>query len=343
MHLDDFDFYLPAELIAQNALPAREASRMLTLDRRLESFSDNIFSGLPELLRGDDIIVLNNTRVFPARLYGMTDTGASVEVFLVQALSANRWETLARPAKRLSPGKYIDLGGGLSGKVIDRTGEGRVVVEFTGDRDLDSLIDKVGTTPLPPYIKRERTAVDSDRERYQTVYAKNRGSIAAPTAGLHFTEDILDDLRSKGIDIVELTLHVGYGTFEPVRTAELSHHTVSSEEYEISEESCDLLNSALADGRRIIAVGTTSTRALESNINDFGRFHAGHHVAGLTIRPGYRFRAVSGLLTNFHLPRSSLLVLTATFGGHALIMDAYRHAVANKYRFYSYGDCMLIL
>jgi len=214
-------------------------------------------------------------------------------------------------------------------------------VRFHSDGDLDELIDEVGQTPLPPYIKRGDGA-DCDRERYQTVYAKERGAIAAPTAGLHFTPEVLTAVSGAGAETAEITLHVGYGTFEPVRVEDLSQHSVMSERYSIDEGTAERLNAAKLEGRRIVAIGTTTTRALESNIAQFGAFEAGRHTAGLTITPGYKFRAVDALLTNFHLPKSSLLVLTSTFGGHELIMRAYRHAVAERYRFYSYGDCMLI-
>jgi len=240
-------------------------------------------------------------------------------------------------------GKVISFGERLTAEVIDKTEDGRVMVRFDSRGPFFDVLDEIGKTPLPPYIKRESNAADTDRDRYQTVFAKKRGAIAAPTAGLHFTPAVLEGLRSAGVAVAEVTLHVGYGTFEPVRVEDLSEHRVSDESYVISDAAAELLNAARSAGRRIVAVGTTTTRALESNVRTFGRFTAGEHSAGLTITPGYRFEAIDALLTNFHLPRSSLLVLTSTFGGRELIMKAYRHAVAARYRFYSYGDCMLIV
>lgn len=340
--LRDFDFELPPDQIANEALPVRSASRMLAVNRTANSFDDAVFTKLPDFLRSGDLLVLNNTRVFPARLFGKTDTGARIEIFLVQDMGAATWSALARPARRLATGKVIRFDDGLSAKVIEKLPDGMIVIGFESAGDLDEAIDRLGRTPLPPYIKRERESPDIDRERYQTVFARERGAIAAPTAGLHFTPEVLAELRNSGVEIAEITLHVGYGTFEPVRTDDLSQHRVSPERFSISAETADQLETARAEKRRVIAVGTTTTRTLEFVMGTHGRFQAGTGLADLTILPGYAFRAVDGLLTNFHLPKSSLLVLVSTFGGHALIMRAYRHAVTAGYRFYSYGDCMLI-
>jgi len=342
MHISEFDYELPAELIAQEPLAERAGSRMLVVDRAVGSFTDSHFVELPELLRTGDVIVLNNTRVFPARLFGRSETGANVEIFLVKRNENDMWEALARPARRLRAGKRIVFGERLSAEIVDKSEDGKVLVRFEVDGDLFEVLDEVGKTPLPPYIKREAAVIDADRERYQTVFAKNRGAIAAPTAGLHFTPEILKSIEDSGVTIAEITLHVGYGTFEPVRVDDLIGHSVSAESYEISEQTAEALTAAKTDGRRIIAIGTTTTRALETTMAKFDTFVAGSHTADLTITPGYKFKAIDALLTNFHLPKSSLLVLTSTFGGHELIMDAYRHAVAEKYRFYSYGDCMLV-
>lgn len=339
--ISEFDFELPDQLIAQAALDDRAASRMLVVDRARGEFADRRFREVGEFLREGDVLVLNNTRVFPARLFGRTATGASVEVFLVRDCGDGVWETLARPARRLAAGKQIIFDDGLTGEVVEKREDGRVLVRFDGD--VLEAAERIGRTPLPPYIKRDADAIDVDRERYQTVYARERGSIAAPTAGLHFTPEVLDNIRDKGVTVAEVTLHVGYGTFEPVRVEELSEHAVSPEVYEIDAATTELLNAAKTDGRRIVAVGTTTTRALETNVARCGRFTEGVHTADLTIVPGHAFRAVDALLTNFHLPQSSLLVLVSTFGGHELIMRAYQHAVAAKYRFYSYGDCMMIV
>jgi S-adenosylmethionine:tRNA ribosyltransferase-isomerase len=342
MLLSDFDYNLPEDLIAQQPADRREGSKMLCVDRQTASFSDHSFADLPSFLQPDDLLVLNNTKVFPARLHGKTETGAVVETFLIQEIEPYVWTALARPAKRLRPNKKIIFSDLLTAELIEKHDDGKVTLRFTADGDLMEIVESLGKTPLPPYIKREKTAIDDDRERYQTVYAKNRGAIAAPTAGLHFTPEVLEEIQTKGVEIAEITLHVGYGTFEPVRVDDLAKHTVLPERYEIDPPTADLLNDAKAKGRRIVAIGTTTTRALESNINEFELFAAGKHTAAITITPGYHFLAVDALLTNFHLPKSSLLVLTSVFGGHQLIMDAYRHAVANSYRFYSYGDCMLI-
>ncbi len=343
MLISEFDYDLPAELIAQEPLKERAGSRMLVVDRVADLFGDKQFIDLPLMLGKGDVLVLNNTRVFPARLFGRLETGANVEIFLVRQNEAGVWEALARPARRLHPGKRIIFGSKLTAEVVERSADGKVCVRFETDGNFDEILDEIGKTPLPPYIKREADAIDIDRERYQTVFAKDRGAIAAPTAGLHFTLEILQTIQNIGVIVAEITLHVGYGTFEPVRVDDLTSHTVSSETYGINEESAEILTAAKTDGKRIVAVGTTTTRALETNLSKYGSFAAGSHSADLTITPGYKFKAVDALLTNFHLPRSSLLVLTSTFGGHELIMRAYRHAVAAKYRFYSYGDCMLIV
>ena len=343
MLISDFNYDLPDELIAQEPMAERDASRMLVVDRADGSISDGRFIDLASHLRKDDVLVLNNTKVFPARLFGRTETAANVEIFLVKNIGGNIWEVLARPAKRLKIGKSIEFSSELTANVLERTHDGKVIVQFEADGDLNTLIDALGKTPLPPYIKRAMPDVDADRERYQTVYAKSRGAIAAPTAGLHFRPGTLKAITEKGVTVAEITLHVGYGTFEPVRVDDVSEHNVLPEQYEIDASTAEFLNRAKHDGRRIVAVGTTTTRALESNFAKFGRFAEDSHLANLTITPGYTFRVVDALLTNFHLPKSSLLILTSVFGGHELIMDAYRYAVAAKYRFYSYGDCMLIV
>jgi S-adenosylmethionine:tRNA ribosyltransferase-isomerase len=341
MRIDEFDYELPDGLIAQDPLERRDSSKMLVVDRATGSFADRRFTDLPGEMLSGDLLVVNNTKVFPARLYGRTETGAGVEIFLVQEIGAGGWRVLAKPGRRLRPGKRIVFSDELAAVVLDKNDAGEVAIEFECEKPLDELIDQLGQTPLPPYIKREK-GIDTDRERYQTVYAEKRGAIAAPTAGLHFTPEVMDAIRGKGVEVVEITLHVGYGTFEPVRTDDLSQHSVLAERYEISEEAVHSLEKAKADSRRVVAIGTTTARALESNITTFETFTAGRHTASLTITPGYKFQAVDALLTNFHLPKSSLLVLTSTFGGHELIMRAYRHAVASGYRFYSYGDCMFI-
>jgi S-adenosylmethionine:tRNA ribosyltransferase-isomerase len=343
MQLSDFDYELPPDLIAQEPLEDRSGSRMLIVDRTEKTYEDSSFTLLPGCLSRGDVLVLNNTKVFPARLLGKTDTGANVEIFLVRELESGTWEALVRPARRLKPGKKVYFGGILTAEIAEQSVAGMARVIFDAADDFDQKINLVGRTPLPPYIKRERESDDRDRARYQTVFARERGAIAAPTAGLHFTPRIFEAVREAGGEICEITLHVGYGTFEPVRAADIAYHAVQPEVYEINERTADLLNSARSEGRRIIAVGTTSTRTLENAMSVHGEFVAERSSAELTITPGYRFKAIAGLLTNFHLPRSSLLILASTFAGHELIMKAYRHAVGERYRFYSYGDCMLIL
>ena len=342
MLISDFAYELPEELIAQEPLATRENSKMLVVNRAQKEWQDKHFYNFLEFLKKDDVIVLNNTKVFPARLLGISETGGKIELFLVRGIEKQVWETLARPARRLKPGKKVFFGENLTAQLVEKTEDGRCIVKFEANGDFESVLDEVGQTPLPPYIKREKTAIDKDRERYQTVFAQKRGAIAAPTAGLHFTSEILEEIKSVGIEVAEITLHVGYGTFEPVRVEDLSEHKVLPERYEISEETAQIINKAKAESRRIIAIGTTTTRTLESAIDANNKVKAGKDFASLTITPNYKFKIIGGLLTNFHLPQSSLLVLTSTFGGHELIMKAYNHAVREKYRFYSYGDCMFI-
>lgn len=343
MHISNYDYFLPDELIAQKPLEKRQDSRMLAIDRRKNTWEDKSFYELPDFLQAGDVLVLNNTKVFPARLFGKSETGAKIEIFLVKEIGQQIWEALARPAKRLKIGKKISFSEKLTAEVVEKTEEGRTLIKFEARGDFNELLDAIGKTPLPPYIKRTDENFDKDRERYQTVFAKNRGAIAAPTAGLHFTPEIIEKIKKTGAIIAEITLHVGYGTFEPVRVSDLSEHKVLPENYEISKETAEILNLAKTEKRRILAVGTTTTRTLEATITKNKEFIAEKSSAELTITPEYEFKAINGLLTNFHLPQSSLLVLVSTFGGYEFIMNAYRHAVAQNYRFYSYGDCMLIL
>ncbi len=346
--ISEFDYELPEELIAQQPLAARDAARMLVLDRAQAAWRDSVFSALPAELGADDVLVVNNTRVFPARLVGeRVPTGGRVELFLIAERAPLVWDALARPARRLQTGAQISFGGGrLRAEVLETHAAGRRIVRFACTEDFHTLLDELGQTPLPPYIKRAAEAAaqaSADRERYQTIYARTRGAIAAPTAGLHFTPHVLAELRARGVRIVELTLHVGYGTFAPVRVADLSGHAVAPERYEIEAGAAATLNEARAQGRRIIAVGTTTVRALEAAASADGFIRAGAREARLTITPGYECKVVNALVTNFHLPRSSLLVLVAAFAGRDLTLAAYAHAVAARYRFYSYGDCMLIV
>jgi S-adenosylmethionine:tRNA ribosyltransferase-isomerase len=346
MNISEFDYQLPEELIAQHPLPERDASRMLIVDRASQSWEDSTFRTFPARMNEGDVLVLNNTRVFAARLQGQRDpTGGAVELLLLRELRPNIWETLSRPAKRLPTGAAIRFGAGeLSAKVVDAAANGVRVIEFKSENDaLDRVIDEIGEPPLPPYIKRAASLTREDSERYQTIYAHERGAIAAPTAGLHFTRTVLDAVRARGVTVAEITLHVGYGTFEPVRVANVFQHQVLPEWFSIDEKAAGAINEARARGGRIIAVGTTTTRGLESAVDEDGTIAPQSALANLTIVPGYTFRAVDALLTNFHLPQSSLLLLVAAFAGRDFILNAYRQAVLERYRFYSYGDCMFVI
>ena len=349
--LAPYDFDLPPEQVAQEPAAERAASRLLVISRAAPAdtaWTDRRFSDLPALLQPGDLLVVNDTRVFPARLVGRRETGGKGELFLVQPLGDGRWEALARPARKLPVGATVVFGEDetapvLTATVVEERPEGRRVVAFESALALEDAIDQVGRVPLPPYIRRDGAPTPTDADRYQTVYARERGAVAAPTAGLHFTPGLLAELEAKGVERAALTLHVGYGTFEPVRAESLDEHQVLPERASLSAATAAAVNQAKADGRRVIAVGTTTTRALESAADERGLVQPGPFVAGRTVVPGYRFRCVDGLITNFHLPRSSLLVLVGTFAGRERVMAAYRHAVRSGYRFYSYGDAMLIV
>jgi S-adenosylmethionine:tRNA ribosyltransferase-isomerase len=351
--ITDFDYELPEELIAQRPAAERDASRMLVLDRAEATWQDRRFYDLPSELTDRDVLVLNNTRVFPARLIGRREpSGGHVEIFLIGERPSTDepqvWDALARPARRLSTGQRITFGDGrLRAEVVGAHAGGRRTVRFECDGDFRALVEEFGRMPLPPYIKRaqleEGGEAARDRERYQTVYAGPGGAVAAPTAGLHFTPRVLESLRARGVTVVELTLHVGYGTFAPVRVDDLSRHAVEPERYEIATEAAEVLNDARASARRVVATGTTTVRALEAATDERGAVRAGAGLASLTITPGYRFKTVGAMLTNFHLPRSSLLVLVCAFAGRELTLSAYQYAARARYRFYSYGDCMFIV
>jgi S-adenosylmethionine:tRNA ribosyltransferase-isomerase len=345
--LSDFDFELPAELIAQEPPSVRGDSRLLVLDRRGGEIAHSAFARLPDLLRPGDLIVVNDTRVFPARLIGRREPGGgAVECLLVKPLAGNLWDALMHPGQKLRTGARVVFGDGaerLVGEVLAEHFHGRRTIRLSseGETAIDALIDRLGHVPLPPYIKRDDRP--SDRERYQTVYARERGSIAAPTAGLHFTDTILTALAARGIERLALTLHVGYGTFKPIRTSDVEAHVVDPEPVVVSDAAAAALTRAVQAGRRIVAVGTTTVRALESlRITDEGCVESLAGETDLFIRPEHRFRLVGAMITNFHLPRSSLLVLVSAFAGRERVVAAYREAIARGYRFYSYGDAMLI-
>ena len=344
MQLSDFDYDLPEELIAQTPLAERDASRMLVVDRKTQAWRDSSFRDFPLQLKPDDVVVVNNSRVIPARLIGQRQgSGGRVEIFLVRETAPQVWQTLVRPSARLRRGTRVTFGNQqLEAEFLDDPGSELRNVRFESQEPFEKVLSRVGSTPLPPYIKRPDGVSLADDERYQTIYSKQRGAIAAPTAGLHFTPELLARLQHTN-QLVEITLHVGYGTFEPVRVDDVSDHQVSSERYEISTAAAQRINSTRDKGGRVIAVGTTTTRALESAATKDGYVVAGTGEASLTIKPGYSFQVVDAMLTNFHLPRSSLLILVSVFAGRDLILKAYNHAVSQRYRFYSYGDCMLIL
>jgi len=360
VQVSEFNFYLPKELIAQEPLPDRSGSRMLHLTRASGALSDLSFSDLPNLLRPDDLLVINNTRVFPARLFGRrSGTRAQplspfnpasrdflhgrVEVLLSKQVSAetNEWECLVRPGRKIGVGERLFFGENdeLRAEVVDRGTFGERRLRFDPVMEFFSVVERLGHVPLPPYIGRDD--ISADRERYQTVYAQERGSVAAPTAGLHFTPEILQRIRGRGIQIAEITLHVGLGTFQPVRVERVEDHKLHSERYQISSQAAKTINGARTAARRIVAVGTTTVRALE-HASLTGTISAGGGEANIFIYPGYQFRSVGALLTNFHLPQSSLLMLVSAFAGKEQTLEAYRHAIEERYRFYSYGDCMFI-
>ena len=340
MKTEDFDYYLPEELIAQKPLLKRDASRMMVLDRKSGRVTHDIFHNIINYLSKDDVLVLNDTKVLPARIIGeKEDTKAVIELLLLKNIEKDKWEVLAKPAKRIKEGTIISFGNGLlKAKCLTLGEEGVRVVEFLYKGIFYEILDKLGTMPLPPYIKEKL----NDKDRYQTVYAKNIGSVAAPTAGLHFTNEILDKIKEKGIKICYITLHVGLGTFRPVSVDDIKEHKMHSEFYQMSKEVADTLNKAKANNQRIISVGTTSTRTLETIMSKYGSFVETSGWTDIFIYPGYKFKAIDGLITNFHLPKSTLIMLVSAFAKREIILSAYEEAVKNKYRFFSFGDCMFI-
>lgn len=360
MLVSEFNYHLPADLIAQEPLPDRAASRLLHLQRSSGSILDRCFRDFPELLRPDDLVVFNNTRVFPARLYGRRSGARAqpvsarnpasreflkgrVEVLLTRQISEqpNEWECLVHPGRKIGMAERLFFGENdeLQAEVVGRGTFGERRIRFQPVKDFFGWIEQFGHVPLPPYI--DRADRPADRDRYQTVYARERGSVAAPTAGLHFAPAILKRLVQRGIETVEVTLHVGLGTFQPVRVERVEDHRLHRESYVISEEAAGRINRALDAGRRVVAIGTTTVRTLEDAAAR-GRLESGRREADIFIYPGYRFRVIGALLTNFHLPQSTLLMLVCAFGGKETVMRAYQHAVGEKYRFYSYGDCMFV-
>ena len=341
MNTADFDFHLPEELIAQTPLEKRDASRLLVVDRSSGEFSDQHFDSIIDQLQPGDALVMNNTRVLPARLYGeKPGTGGHVELLLLKNTEGDQWEVLAKPAKRLKVGAQVSFGDGrLTATIVEELEHGGRIVRFDYQGIFLEVLESLGEMPLPPYIHEKLT----DRERYQTVYAKENGSAAAPTAGLHFTKELLAQIEAKGVKLVYLTLHVGLGTFRPVSVDNLEEHEMHSEFYTLSEEAAATLREVKANGHRFIAVGTTSIRTLETIGNKFqGDIQADSGWTNIFIKPGYQWQIVDAFSTNFHLPKSTLVMLVSAFAGRDLTLKAYEHAIAERYRFFSFGDAMFI-
>lgn len=342
MKLEEFDFYLPEELIAQTPLIKRDTSKLLTINRKENTYEHKVFSDIIDYFNPGDTLVLNNTRVMPARLYGQKkDTGAAIEVLLLKNKEHNMWECLVKPAKRIKVGSIVSFGDGIMEaecvKVLD---DGFRYFEFKYEGIFQERLDELGTMPLPPYIKERLT----DKERYQTVYSKEVGSSAAPTAGLHFTNELLDKIKQKGVNIVYLTLHVGLGTFRPVSVENIEDHDMHSEYYTLDEETANVINETKKNGGRVFSVGTTSTRTLETIARDNdGEIVPASGWTNIFIYPGFEFKCVDGLITNFHLPKSSLIMLVSAFYNREKVLELYKIAVENKYRFFSFGDAMIII
>jgi S-adenosylmethionine:tRNA ribosyltransferase-isomerase len=345
LSLSEFDYNLPKKLIAQFPSYKREDSRMIALDRGTKTITHKHFYDIIDYFDSNDIIVLNNTKVIPARLFGYKETGALIEVFLLKNIKENVWQVLLNPSKRVREGIIIKISDELSVKVLKNENDGKWLVEMLFSGYFYKILEKAGNIPLPPYIERElsdKQLKNLDYDRYQTVYAQKEGSVAAPTAGLHFTPEIIKKLENKGAGICYVTLNVGLGTFKPVKSENISDHKMDSEEFEISKETAEMITNAKKSGKKITAVGTTTVRTLETCMAKYGRITEVKDASTLFIYPGFEFRVIDRLLTNFHLPKSTLIMLVSAFAGREFILEAYEEAVKNEYRFYSYGDCMLI-
>lgn len=339
MKTSDFWYDLPEELIAQTPVEPRDHSRLMVVDRTDGSLQHRHFYDITEYLHSGDVLVINETRVLPARLLGERESGGACEILLLKQIGPKKWETLVRPGKKLRPGTQVSFGDGrLVAHIQDPTDAGGRIVEFTCEGPMEAVLDELGEMPLPPYIHEKL----EDKERYQTVYAKEEGSAAAPTAGLHFTLELLDKIRQMGVQIVPILLHVGLGTFRPVKVENVEEHVMHSEFYQVSQEAADIINTAKAQGGRIIATGTTSVRTLESATDENGILQASSGWTQIFITPGYTFKMVDGLITNFHLPESTLVMLVSAFLGREKTLEAYKVAVGEKYRFFSFGDAMFI-
>ncbi|HHU89960.1 MAG TPA: tRNA preQ1(34) S-adenosylmethionine ribosyltransferase-isomerase QueA [Clostridiaceae bacterium] len=341
MKLKDFSYELPERLIAQNPAEKRDLSRLLVLNRKNDTLLHKYFKDITDFFNSGDCLVINNTRVIPARLLGEKEkTGGKIEFVLLKRKEKDIWEVILKPGKIAKPGSRFVFGEGLlKAEILEIADEGNRIVKFYYDGVFEEVLDKVGVMPLPPYIH----ASLEDKERYQTIYSRINGSAAAPTAGLHFTHEVFESLAQKGIKVVEVTLHVGLGTFRPVKTENILEHHMHKEFYSITPEACDIINKTKEEGQRVIAVGTTSVRVLETSSDESGRVRPGSGETDIFIYPGYRFKVVDALVTNFHLPESTLIMLVSAFAGKDRIMQAYREAINEEYRFFSFGDAMLIL
>ena len=339
MKVSDFDYELPEELIAQTPIEKRDESRLMVLDREKQTIEHRKFKNIIEYLKPGDVLVRNNTKVIPARIYGKKETGANVEFLLLHNIEGDIWECIVRPGNKLHIGTKVIFGDGLlKAEILDIMEGGTRKVKFYYNGIFNEILDKIGFMPLPPYIHEEL----KEKDRYQTVYAKYEGSAAAPTAGLHFTEELFEDLRKKGIEVANVTLHVGIGTFRPVKEETVEEHKMHTEHFYIKKEDVEKINNAKKEGRRVIAVGTTSCRVLESIADEQGFVKETEEDTGIFIYPGYKFKCIDGLITNFHLPQSTLLMLVSALAGKDYIMRAYKEAVKEKYRFFSFGDAMII-
>ena len=340
MELKEFYYDLPEELIAQVPIKKRDESRLMVLDRKKQTIEHKVFKDILDYLQPGDCLVRNNTKVIPARIYGKKETGANVEFLLLNNIEGDIWESIVRPGNKLHVGTKVTFGDGkLNAEILEVMEGGTRKVKFTYNGIFNEILDEIGMMPLPPYIHEEL----KEKDRYQTVYAKYQGSAAAPTAGLHFTEELLEKIREKGVEIANVTLHVGIGTFRPVKVEKIEEHHMHSEHYYIKQEDVDKINNARKNGGRIISVGTTSCRVLESIADENGFVQETEGDTSIFIYPGYKFKCIDGLITNFHLPESTLLMLVSALAGKDYIMKAYNEAVKEKYRFFSFGDAMLIL
>ncbi len=340
MKVADFDYELPEELIAQVPIEKRDMSRLMVLDCKKQTLEHKIFTDVIDYLEQGDCLVINDTKVIPARLYGKKSTGANVEFLLLKQLDGDIWESIVRPGNKLKPGTKVTFGDGiLEAEILDILNDGTRKVKFTYEGIFNEILDKIGLMPLPPYIHEEL----KERDRYQTVYARHQGSAAAPTAGLHFTEELLKKIEDQGINVAKVTLHVGIGTFRPVKEENVEDHQIHSEHFYVTQENVDKINQAKKQNKRVISVGTTSCRVLESIADENGMVHPYEGDTSIYIYPGYKFKCIDGLITNFHLPKSTLLMLVSALAGKEYILKAYQEAVKEKYRFFSFGDAMLIL